>query len=82
MCDKICQGHLTNVNRLGSDIMQRDTRNGRRANKWEIRRKGEGIYLGGGRSIALLGRSQFAPSRPSDRSRMQVMRNSCLIRGP
>ena len=62
--------------------MQKDPGNGRRTDKWENRGKGEGIYLGEGKIIALFGRSQVAPSRISDRNRTQVMRNSCLIRGP
>jgi len=67
---------------MGSDVLQRETRIGRRSNKWEIRGKSEGIYSAGGKSIALLGLPQVAPSRPSDRNRTQVMRNSCSIRGP
>jgi hypothetical protein len=43
MSDKICQGPLTRVDGLGSDVMQKDTGNGRRADKWEIRGEDEGI---------------------------------------
>ena len=50
MSDKICQGPLTRVNRLGSGVMQRDTGNGRRADKWEIR-GGEFICVEGRASL-------------------------------